>query len=66
MEETISLYRQALTLFPVGHPNRSASLLYLANVVRDRFAHGGDPADLNEAFSLYHEAAGVEETESPE
>ena len=37
MEELITYDRQALALFPHGHPNRSVSLNNLANAVSARF-----------------------------
>jgi hypothetical protein len=41
LEEAISLHREALTLYPLGHPDRSISLTNLAVALDTRFDQSG-------------------------
>ena len=50
LEEAITCNRQALVLFPHGHPHRSLSLNNLANAVSTRFEQLGRMEDLEEAI----------------
>ena len=56
LDEAISLYRQALKLFPPMHPNRSDLLTNLANALENRFEQGGQQTDLDEAISFHRQA----------
>jgi hypothetical protein len=57
LEDAISSHREALTLHPSGHPNRSIFLKNLANALSSCFQHSGRMEDLEESFTLYEQAA---------
>ena len=46
LEDTISCYREALTLRPRGHPDRSGSLDNLGSALLTRFKQSGRIEDL--------------------
>ncbi|KAG1794059.1 hypothetical protein EV424DRAFT_1335569, partial [Suillus variegatus] len=54
-DEAIALRRERLKLHPVGHRDRSMSLINLANQLYTRFDHRGNDEDLNEAVALHRE-----------
>ncbi|KAG6331098.1 hypothetical protein ID866_7991 [Astraeus odoratus] len=56
LDEAISLYQQALHLFPVGHPKRSSPLINLANCMQSRYQSQEALRDLEEAISLQKQA----------
>jgi tetratricopeptide (TPR) repeat protein/CHAT domain-containing protein len=56
LEATISSHREALTLSPIGHPNRSHSLYKLANALYTRFEQSGRMEDLEDAITFHNEA----------
>jgi Na+-translocating ferredoxin:NAD+ oxidoreductase RNF subunit RnfB len=56
LEDAISSHREALTLCPPGHPNRSISLNNLANALSTRFEQSGRMEDLEDAISSHREA----------
>ncbi|KIM76304.1 hypothetical protein PILCRDRAFT_797811, partial [Piloderma croceum F 1598] len=49
-------HRDALELFPAGHPDRSGSLNNLAGSLTRRFEQSGEREDLDEAISLHRDA----------
>jgi hypothetical protein len=51
LEDAISYHREALSLRPPGHPNRSSSLNNLANVLSTRYEQSGRMEDLEEAIN---------------
>ncbi|KAL5531801.1 hypothetical protein ACEPAF_5363 [Sanghuangporus sanghuang] len=51
-EESISLGRAALELWPEGHPYRDLTLSRLAKFLCTQFEHGGQIEDLEESISL--------------
>jgi len=57
LEGAISLHREALTLLPLGNPNRFSSLSNLALTLYDRFNQSGRLEDLEEYFTLCNQAA---------
>ncbi|KAG1846184.1 CHAT domain-containing protein [Suillus subalutaceus] len=56
LDQAISLSREALTLLPTNHSNRSKSLNNLANQLSTRFGHRGNDQDLDDAMALHREA----------
>jgi len=56
LEDAISSYREALTLRPPGHPNRSNSLMNLANALFTRFKQSSRMEDLEDAITYHHQA----------
>jgi tetratricopeptide (TPR) repeat protein len=56
LDETISLHREALLLWPAPHPDRSTSLNNFANALQTCFKQRGAPNDLDEAISLGRDA----------
>jgi hypothetical protein len=56
LEDAISSHREALTLHPPGHPDRSSSLNNLANALQTRFEQLGRVEDLEDAISSHREA----------
>lgn len=56
LEEAISLNREAVTLCPLGHPDRSTSLNNLASDLGTLFDQSGRMEDLEETISLDREA----------
>jgi len=56
LEDMITYNREALTLSPLGHPDRSCSLINLANGVHIRYGQSGRIEDLEEAITCFHEA----------
>ncbi|KAG2153372.1 CHAT domain-containing protein [Suillus clintonianus] len=62
----ITVLREALALHPVGHPNRSASLISLAATFLTRFRHWGNDQDLDEAIVLEREALALRPVGHPE
>jgi hypothetical protein len=56
LEEVITYHREALTLCPPGHPNRSTSLNNLASAVLTRYEQSGRMEDLEEAITYHREA----------
>ena len=55
-EEVITYHREALSLRPPGHPNRSASLSYLAGAIFARYLQFGNLKNLEEGITYYREA----------
>ena len=55
----ITLYRDALDLRPVGHPDRLATVLHLARATMSRFLHWGGNSYAAEATSLIAEVQGA-------
>ena len=55
-EDAILSHRKALTLCPLGHPDRSSSLLELAYAHHTRFEQLGRTEDLEDAISFLREA----------
>ncbi|KDR68042.1 hypothetical protein GALMADRAFT_146776, partial [Galerina marginata CBS 339.88] len=56
LKDAISFYREALTLRPPGHPNRSKSLNTLGITLKTRFDQLGQIEDLEDAISIQREA----------
>jgi hypothetical protein len=56
LEEAITYHREALTLCPPGHPNRSSSLNNLASAVHTRYKQLGSMEDLEEVITYHREA----------
>ncbi|KAF8546094.1 hypothetical protein OG21DRAFT_1491587 [Imleria badia] len=56
LEEALALERNALELFPEGHPGRSTSLSYLALYLHSRFKQLRMLSDLEEALALERNA----------
>ncbi|KAG2005666.1 mucin-like protein 1 [Coprinopsis cinerea AmutBmut pab1-1] len=54
--EAIRLYREALELRPAPHPDRSSSLINLANALLMRFAQIGTMSNIEQAIQLFREA----------
>jgi hypothetical protein len=54
--DCITNYREALELRPLGHPDRSETLINLATALRTRFEQDADRADLNDCITKYEEA----------
>ena len=59
LDEAIILDREALSLFPQGHPNRSMSLNNLAVDLSSRYKQLGALRDLDEAIVLAREALSI-------
>jgi CHAT domain-containing protein len=57
LEERSTSHREALTLCPPGHPDRSSSLNNLANALSAHFEQLCRIEDLEESFALYEWAA---------
>jgi tetratricopeptide (TPR) repeat protein len=51
LEDSISLNRDVLALFPLGHPNHSLSFNNLAKAMTIGFQHTGQMQDLDEAIT---------------
>ena len=58
LDEAISLYREALELKPIPHPERWTFLNNLGNSLPRRFDQTGHFVDIEEAISLHREAVG--------
>ena len=56
LDDCITKYGEALELTPPGHPNRSSSLMNLANALLLRFKQVGDRADLDDCIAKSGEA----------
>ncbi|KAG1829949.1 TPR-like protein [Suillus variegatus] len=56
LDESIELLRDALLLYPPGHPDRSLSLNNLALSLRDSFQQRGIMSDLDESIELLRDA----------
>ena len=56
LEAVITSHREALAHHPPGHPNRSYSLIKLANALVTCFRQPGRMEDLEDAISSYREA----------
>ncbi|KAG2141095.1 TPR-like protein [Suillus clintonianus] len=56
LDEAMTLLREALDLFPVGHTNRSTVLGNLGKVLSTRFNHRGNDQDLDQAIMLDKDA----------
>jgi hypothetical protein len=53
MKEVFTYTREALSLFPISHPERSVSLNNLANAVLARYELLDSTDDLEEAVTLF-------------
>jgi len=56
LKAVITSCRETLTLRPPGHPNRSNSLINLANALSTRFEQTGGVEDLEDAITYYRQA----------
>jgi hypothetical protein len=56
LEEVITHHREALTLFPPGHLDRSISLNNLAHAIHTRYQQSGRMEDIEEVIKFHREA----------
>jgi hypothetical protein len=56
LEEVITYHREALTLCPPGHPDRSIFPQQPCNAVLTRYEQSGRMEDLEEAITYHREA----------
>ncbi|KAG1827899.1 CHAT domain-containing protein [Suillus variegatus] len=66
MTRAISLYREALTLRPPGHPHRDTTLHNLALALKNRYDKSRVSEDLDEAIDQYRESLWLKRLDNPE
>jgi hypothetical protein len=59
LEDTITFHRQALALYPPGHPDHSHALYNLPNNLYARFESLGRMEDLEDAITYHHQALAI-------
>ena len=64
LDEAIVVGREAISLHPQGHPDRSESLENLARYLRSWFTRSGQQKDKDELLSLYAQLVHVTQTMS--
>ena len=65
IDESFSLYRDALRLRPVPNPNRTISLINLGGNLIRRFNRSGQPHDLDEGIAMLREAFNISPVSDP-
>jgi len=66
LEGAISLHREALTLRPLGHPERLMSLNNLASALFTRFNQSGKMDDLDDSISAHRQALSLLPLDHPD